>query len=224
MLFKFISERPSPSVIWQTLSDTTITPSAGYTVHQIRFMMFIILVMHDFKEAKQICNDFLVSKPAPIFTTTKKYLDVSDSDIKSIAEPPLDLPLFVAEQFYLPYYYLLQLCDLPTNQLWLDLFDRDIVNTEEYNYIELASQELSYSITKYKMWKQLYNSAFLDTNYSKLFTIDMSLPPAEISTKLGIYDRLTDYLNITVDEKLIYDYSEKIIIPPFQLKAPHVSS
>lgn len=218
-LFKFITEKPSAITIWQTLESVNIEPSEGYTDFQIRFIYYCILKLHiDFKIAKALIN-----KPTGTITyldnLAKELLGVAN-DTTKLLYPPAGLPSWVTPKLYIPYYLFKQLRLPLTSNRWIRLFDRTVEHPTkaEADHIIADLQPITEYITQYKLW--YYGTDIIHEKYSDIFFIDTDLPPNVIHSKdeliSSLHDLFLDHLEVII---FIFDYSEKIIIHPFQLKA-----
>lgn len=212
-LFKFTTEKPSAIAIWQTLASADIPPSEGYAGFQIRFIYYCIFQLHtDFKMAKASINKS-TGTITSLDNLAKELLGVAN-DTTNLLYPPADLPSWVAPELYIPYYLFKQLRLPVTSDLWIRLFDRTV---EQHTKAEAAHiiadlQPITESITQYKLW--YYGTDIIHEKYSDIFFIDTDLSPNVIHSK----DELIHSLLKSIISIFTFDYSEKVIIRPFQLK------
>lgn len=221
MLFKFTTTKPPAIEIWNTLSNYDFKPDQGYTTDQIRFICYCLFQLKDFKEVKDIVNNYITRHHTLNVLEYELKSFININLLKSLQLPPADFPHFVDESLYIPYYMLMQLNVGVQSNLWGYLFDRDLLRTpEEIGYIiaNQHQQSITKSITEYKIW---LNEPSLDSIFS-IFKIDESLSPVEINTIHGIRSALQKYIHDYLEGTPIYDYSSPIIIPPFKLRSTDV--
>lgn len=217
-LFQFTTVKPNAEVIWNTLSThDDIVATTGYTVDEIKFYMFVVLQLRtDFKSAKELCNNY-ESRTAELKTAMVALLSLpTDQSFIHLRVPPADLPVWVDPTMYIPYYMLKQLGDINIEVL-ARLFNRGSMSNEEMSHITADKDTLDNSITAYKLW--YYGNNISTEKYSDIFSIIEVLDPRLVFTQADILIDLNrsmyDYL---VDSSShIYDYSHKILIPPFTL-------
>lgn len=219
-LFQFVNIKPSAVTIWKTLEAADIEPAEGYTNSQIKFMMYVVLQNHsDFKEAKSAIN-------SP--TSTIKNLELLANilfkvsvDFTALIYPPANLPSWVVPELYTPYYLFKQLQFPVTSDLWTRLFDRTV---EQHTKAEADSiiadlAPIEESITAYKLWRE-GDYSILHHKFSDIYAITSTSDCVEITDKSEIYDYMEHSISQYLADNPIYDYSQKILLPQFKLKAP----
>lgn len=222
-LFKFTTEKPSAFAIWKTLDAVDIEPSEGYTGSQIRFIYYCIFQLHtDFKMAKAYINKS-TGTITSLDNLAKKLLKVS-VDFTALIYPPANLPSWVVPELYTPYYLFKQLQLPVTSDLWVKLFDRTI---EEHTKAEADSiiadlVPIEESITAYKLWRE-GDYSILHHKFSDIYAITSTSDCVEITDKSEIYDYMEHSISQYLADNPIYDYSQKILLPQFKLKAPDAS-
>jgi hypothetical protein len=224
-LFQFTTVKPNAEVIWNTLSSHDISATAGYTVDEIRFYMFVVLQLRtDFKSAKELCNNY-ESRTAELKTAVVDLFNLNtEQSLRHTRVPPADLPLWVEHMLYIPYYMLKQLGDINAG-LWNTLFDRTgNYSGEEAEHLVADLKPISDSITAYKLW--YYGNDIISEKYSDIFLIDEDLSPNTVHGKVeliqSLHELMHDYLDHTTDND-IFDYSNRIISRPFTLGVSNAS-
>jgi hypothetical protein len=216
-LFQFTTVKPTAEAIWNTLCQHDISATAGYTVDEIRFYMFVVLQLRtDFKSAKELCNNY-ESRTAELKTAMVDLLNLDEEQSTKYLRPPqADLPLWVDHMLYIPYYMLKQLGAVKAD-LWGKLFDREITNIVEAEHLVVDLQPISESITAYKLW--YYGNDIIAEKYSNIFEVDNTCIHLTIYSKVELITVLNEYVleQITDSDSHIYDYSYKISIPQFTL-------
>jgi hypothetical protein len=218
-LFQFTTVRPNAEVIWSTLFNHHITATAGHTVDELRFYMFVVLQLReDFKSAKELCNNY-ESRAHELKIAMVDLLNLdTEQSTKHLRVPPADLPLWVDldHMLYIPYYMLKQL-GLVRIDLWRRLFDRETVTEMESDHLVTDLLPISESITAYKLW--YYGNDIIAEKYSDIFEVDNTCIHLTIYSKVELITVLNEYVleQITDSDSHIYDYSYKISIPQFTL-------
>jgi hypothetical protein len=216
-MFKFQTVKPSVVVIWSTLFNHHITATAGHTVDELRFYMFVVLQLRtDFKSAKELCNNY-ESRPAELKTAVVDLLNLDEEQSTKYLRPPqADLPLWVDHMLYIPYYMLKQLGAVKA-YLWTRLFDRETTTEMEDDHLVADLKPISESITAYKLW--YYGNDIIAEKYSDIFAIHDNFVPEMVTSQLDVRRSLGKYMYDYIEDSdnHIFDYSRRISIKPFTL-------
>lgn len=219
-IFKFSTEKPPAATIWTTVDALTIEPSEGHTDFQIKFIIFCTLQLTDWNTAKKLVNDYIASLKVllPMISALAPHLK---ADFTALKYPLTGLPIFVEDTLYTPYYLFKQLKFRVSYGLWFSLFDRsdqENITQQEIGIISADLDPTSKSITVYKLW--YYGTDIITDRYNDIFTIHNPSEPVEVQTLADVHiylkTRMIDWLEETPSH--IFDYTDKIVLPPFKLR------
>lgn len=182
-LFTFATEKPSASIIWNTLLDSDIPASDGLTVLQIKYLIFYAFQnVQDFVLVKTNINNKLDAIPVPgLWSGLGLDLSVVRGLITDI---PGYFPHWVSDDLYIPYYITKQLPNPGMN-----IFDTRVITTAERRHIDIdESPTTTSSLTAYSYWRYAYDPMLV-------CYIDPTLSYVDISSRMDMERQLKSQLH-----------------------------
>lgn len=212
-MFDFTNTKPEATVVWKEVNALELKPMDGFTVFQIKFMMYCAL-QQDFQTMKNEINLMLKAKakmlPVALLNTFHA------NAVRKIVSNPLiqDCYRFVEEELHEIYYAIMDYViarEMPSATL-LTWTDRQSMSSLETTHFNMACNK-QVGLTMYRLSKG--NIAAMA--YVRL---DNTLPPIPVSSKLGVSAALMESVMGALrnaSEGYLDPTNDRIAVPFFYL-------